>query len=133
MALRIASSALILALLCACGGTENVSQALAACARDRSAAHHLEVYVARARVVSVLGTRTTERGTHEGFLVDAGGRMLRVETNTNLTGYIPLRAGVPVSLLGQLECDDDVIHWTHRDPRGRHISGYVEVDGRRYQ
>lgn len=56
-----------------------------------------------------------------------------VEDNVSITGVIPLRSGERISLLGQLECDDLVIHWTHHDPAFRHLSGYIEADGRRYQ
>jgi Protein of unknown function (DUF3465) len=40
-----------------------------------------------------------------------------------------------VSFYGQFETNDrgGVIHWTHRDPRGRHIDGWLEHRGRRYQ
>jgi hypothetical protein len=92
------------------------------------------VYVPRARVARVLGERYGRSGEHEGFIVQPdGGRALRVEDNVNITGPIPLQRGDVVTLLGQLECDDDVIHWTHHDPRGRHISGYIEVNGKTYE
>jgi hypothetical protein len=91
------------------------------------------VYIPRATVVRVLGIRNSYSGAHEGFLIAAQQRRIKVEDNVDITGPIPLRRGDAVSLLGQYECDDGVIHWTHRDPRGRHIAGYIEVNGQRYQ
>jgi hypothetical protein len=96
-------------------------------------------------VVRVLGDRASQSGVHEGFIVriptrrsnDAHARRsmqtLRVEDNVGITGPIPLHAGTVIQLQGQLECDDYVIHWTHHDPRGRHMPGYIIVDGKTYQ
>ena len=130
---NLAALALLAASGCASGAAVNVQQAVTACASNPSAAHHVEVYIPSASVARVLGTRDSRSGEHEGFLIAVNGQTLRVEDNVNITGPIPLRAGDRVSLLGQFECDDNVIHWTHRDPRGRHLSGYIEVNGQRYQ
>lgn len=84
-------------------------------------------------VARVLGIRPGVSGSHEGFIFVTAGRPLKVEDNVDITGVIPLRAGDPVELLGQYECNDGVIHWTHRDPRGRHVGGYIRVHGQTYQ
>ena len=81
----------------------------------------------------VLGMRDSRSGEHEGFLIEASGNVYKVEDNADITGPIPLHRGDTVSLLGQFECNDNVIHWTHHDPRGRHPAGYIEVNGTRYQ
>ena len=86
-------------------------------------------------VVRVLGMRNSYSGLHEGFIVrfsSRGGTHL-VEDNADITGPIPLRRGDAISMQGQLECNDRVIHWTHRDPRGRHQAGYIIVNGNTYQ
>jgi len=80
---------------------------------------------------------------HEGFVIaacppnlaacDPSSPTFKVEDNVDITGPIPLHRGDAVSLLGQFECDDNVIHWTHRDPAGRHASGYLKVNGRMYE
>jgi Protein of unknown function (DUF3465) len=113
--------------------TANLDKAAAECSGERSGNHYVEVYIPRASVVRVLGIRRSYSGAHEGFIVDAQQHQIKVEDNVDITGPIPLRRGDTVSLLGQYECDDGVIHWTHRDPRGRHIAGYIEVNGQRYQ
>jgi hypothetical protein len=58
---------------------------------------------------------------------------IRVEDNTIITGPIPLSKGEAVTLQGQYECNDGVIHWTHHDPRLRHIGGYIQAGGKIYR
>lgn len=125
-----ALSALLVVSACA-SGAQNLQSAVSSCAGRN--AGHAEVYIPDATVVRVLGERAGVSGEHEGFIIRANGRTFKVEDNTSITGPIPLQRGDAVSLLGQLECDDYVIHWTHHDPRGRHMSGYVKVNGRLYE
>jgi len=89
-----------------------------------------------------LGIRHGRSGSHEGFILLVKGNpagteaepdTYKIEDNIDITGFIPLRRGDRVELMGQLECNDYVIHWTHHDPRGRHIAGYIKVNGRTYQ
>jgi hypothetical protein len=112
-------------------GARTLQSGLAACASTTYG--HAEVYVPDATVVRVLGEREGRSGEHEGFIIRADGRTFRVEDNVGITGPVPLQRGDTVSLLGQLECDDDVIHWTHHDPSGRHQSGYIKVNGKLYE
>jgi hypothetical protein len=39
-----------------------------------------------------------------------------------------------MSFFGQYESNErgGVVHWTHDDPRGRHVDGWLEHDGNRY-
>ena len=121
--------ALLLASLCACSpSTATFDQAAHACASGSS---HVEVE-GGGTVVRVLGLRDSRSGVHEGFVLRAGSTIVTVEDNVNITGPIPLQAGDAVTLRGQFECDDGVIHWTHRDPALRHAPGYIRVGGRTY-
>ncbi len=133
--MRSASAAVICAL------------ALVSCAPDRvdndtlchaylNRASHVEV-VAGGTVLRLLGTRGESASPHEGFLLrvttpcDA---ILRVETNVAFTGTIPVQRGQRVVVKGEYETDatGGVIHWTHRDPRGHHPDGFIDVGGHRY-
>jgi hypothetical protein len=40
-----------------------------------------------------------------------------------------------VSFYGQYEwnAEGGVIHWTHRDPEGQHVSGWLKSNDRTYQ
>lgn len=126
-------SAAILSLLAlaACSGAVNLQSAISTCASNANG--HAQVYIPDAVVTRVLGERDSRSGMHEGFIVRVDRRTFKVEDNVNITGPIPLQRGDVVSLLGQLECDDYVIHWTHHDPRGRHASGYIKVNGKLYE
>jgi len=90
------------------------------------------------QVAFVLGTSNGPSGQHEGFLLQLTGDcdlMVRVETNVDLTGPVPLRAGEDVVVKGEYEygASGGVIHWTHHDPANRHVDGYVQAAGKLYQ
>ena len=94
--------------------------------------------VADGTVTRILGTRRGPSGTHEGFLLRLGSGCnltVRIETNTDLTGPVPIAVGEHVTLKGEYEYYPigGVIHWTHHDPRGRHEGGYVQAGGQTYQ
>jgi hypothetical protein len=94
--------------------------------------------IGRGTVLGVLGTRGGPSGEHEGFLLKLDQQcdlLVRVETNVDITGPVPLEMGEIVTVKGQFEDDASggVIHWTHHDPSGRHVSGYVEADGKLYE
>ena len=84
-----------------------------------------------------MGVQSGRISPHEGFLFQLGSGcslVLRVEANTDFTGPIPLAPGERVLVKGEYEYYPlgGVIHWTHRDPRGRHESGYIAAGGRMY-
>lgn len=102
-------------------------------------ASHVEVTTS-GQVSRMFGLRAGPSGEHEGFLMRlqncARNRFtVRVEDNTGFAGEIPLGVGDAVSLKGEYEYypRGGVIHWTHRDPRGRHPDGYIDFNGKRYQ
>jgi hypothetical protein len=127
--------ALIGASLGACAGSQAPDDA-AVCAAFSAQRSGVEV-VARGRVTRVLGVQAGRSSPHEGFLLrlDSGcALVVRVEVNTDFTGTIPLSIGSVVLVEGDYEyySRGGVIHWTHRDPRGRHENGYVDVNGTMY-
>ena len=74
---------------------------------------------------------------HQRFILRlASGESLLVAHNIDLAPRVKgLNVGDTVSFNGEYEWNDrgGVIHWTHDDPRGSHIGGWVEHNGRRYQ
>ncbi|MBD5654093.1 MAG: DUF3465 domain-containing protein [Candidatus Eremiobacteraeota bacterium] len=105
----------------------------------RAGRSHVEV-TASGTIARVLGTRPGRISAHEGFLLHlrgAAGRGLtvRVEDNVDFTGAIPLQPGADVVARGEYVYDSrgGIVHYTHRDPRGRHAAGYVETGGKLYQ
>jgi hypothetical protein len=79
-----------------------------------------------------------ERGSrHQRFILAlANGQTVLVAHNIDLASRIDaLRNGDAVGVHGQYEWNErgGVIHWTHRDPRGTHIGGWIKHQGRTYQ
>ena len=94
--------------------------------------------VADGTVVRVLGVAPGRVSPHEGFLMRLGSSchvIVRVEANTDYTGSFALAPGEAVVVKGEYEFypRGGVIHWTHRDPHGRHEGGYVSVGGHTYE
>jgi hypothetical protein len=123
------------ALLSACAAPQSPDDA-AVCAAYSATRSHVEV-VADGTVTRILGTQQGRVSPHEGFLLTLGSGcrlVVRVEANTDFTGAIPLAAGQHVVVKGEYEYYPlgGVIHWTHRDPRGRHEGGYIQAGGQTY-
>ncbi|HTU80705.1 MAG TPA: DUF3465 domain-containing protein [Candidatus Acidoferrales bacterium] len=140
-----AAAALAVAfLLGGCGkATQESADDGAVCTAYRQGASHVEV-IADGTVTRVLGIApghpSAEFGMtspHEGFLMRLASGcdlIVRVEANTGFTNAFPLSGGESVTVKGEYEFypRGGVIHWTHRDPRGRHAGGYVEAGGKFY-
>jgi hypothetical protein len=125
----------VVAALTACSTTQSPDDN-ALCAAYSATRSHVEV-VADGTITRVLGVQPGRVSPHEGFLMRlASGCSLivRVEANTDFTGPIPLTAGEHVVVKGEYEYYSlgGVVHWTHRDPRGRHENGYISAGGRLY-
>ncbi len=133
---RVWLPALAAALLfVACAPTQSPDDR-AVCASYAAGRSRVES-VADGTVTSVFGIRPGVTSPHEGFLLRLGSGcdlVVRVEVNTDFTGPIPLSRNERVIVKGEYEYypRGGVIHWTHRDPRGRHDGGYVYAGGRLY-
>ena len=74
--------------------------------------------------------------THEQFDVRGdSGSTFRVVDNVSLAPRVPAHPGDRVTVQGELVHDrggPPIVHWTHHDPRGRHPSGFIALNGRVY-
>lgn len=73
---------------------------------------------------------------HQRFLVRlASGDTVLIAHNIDLTAPIPAKEGDVITFKGEYEWTDrgGVVHWTHRDARGRHEDGWIEHAGKRYE
>lgn len=74
---------------------------------------------------------------HQRFIVQLQtGQTLLIAHNIDLAPRIAsLRKGDTVSFNGEYEWNDKggVIHWTHHDPQGRHVPGWIKHNGQTYQ
>jgi cold shock CspA family protein len=74
---------------------------------------------------------------HQRFILRlATGQTLLVAHNIDIAPRInSLSEGGAVEFYGQYEWNEKggVIHWTHRDPRGSHVDGWLQYQGQKYQ
>ena len=74
---------------------------------------------------------------HQRFVVRTdSGQTLMVAHNIDLAPRLDgLHTGDTVTLYGEYVWNNKggLMHWTHRDPSGRHAAGFIEWQGRRYQ
>jgi len=78
-----------------------------------------------------------EGSRHQRFIVQlASGQTVLVSHNIDLASRIDsLRIADRVEFYGEYEWNSQggVIHWTHRDPRGSHVAGWIKHNGHTYQ
>jgi len=91
---------------------------------------------AEGRVLKVLPD-DNQGSRHQRFLLDTGfSHTVLVAHNIDLAPRIAdLQSGDNVRFKGDYvwNAKGGVVHWTHRDPSGRHADGWLEHKGRRYQ
>ena len=104
-----------------------------------------DAYSHRERRVEVCGHGTLTRvladdlqgSRHQRFVVRLSqGQTLLIAYNIDLAPRIEgLRPGRPIEFAGEYEWNPQggVVHWTHRDPEGRHAAGWIHYEGHTYQ
>ena len=74
---------------------------------------------------------------HQRFIVElASGQTLLITHNIDIAPRITeLKIGDSISFNGEYVWNEKggVIHWTHHDPQGRHVAGWVIHDGKTYK
>lgn len=74
---------------------------------------------------------------HQRFILElASGQTVLVAHNIDLAPRIAgINRGDTVEFNGEFESNPQggVIHWTHHDPRGMHVGGWLKHEGRTYQ
>lgn len=78
----------------------------------------------------------TKGSRHQRFILSLGpGHSVLISHNIDLAARIPdLRRGDEVQFKGEYEWNErgGVVHWTHRDPRGRHPHGFLYRGTQKY-
>jgi hypothetical protein len=79
----------------------------------------------------------TNGSRHQRFILRlSGGQTLLIAHNIDLAPRVAsLQPGDQLEFNGVFEWNDrgGVIHWTHHDPAGRHVSGWLRHAGQTYQ
>jgi hypothetical protein len=79
----------------------------------------------------------TKGSRHQRFLVRLStGRTVLIAHNIDLAPRVQgLSEGDTVTFSGEFEDNDKggVVHWTHHDPSGRHVAGWIRHRGQVYQ
>ena len=74
---------------------------------------------------------------HQRFIVELKtGQTLLIAHNIDLAPrIISLKASDDIEFFGEYEWNEKggTIHWTHRDPKGHHIAGWIKHEGSVYQ
>lgn len=95
--------------------------------------------------VQVLGSGVVEKillddndgSTHQRFIVrSSSGTTVLVAHNIDLAPRVPdIAVGEKIAFYGVYEWNDlgGVVHWTHHDPQGQHVAGWVRYSGKKYQ
>jgi hypothetical protein len=101
------------------------------------AAHRSGVQVHGTGIVAKVLKDDEEGSRHQRFILhmDSGQSVLFAH-NIDLASRVPdLYAGERVEFEGEYEWNEKggVVHWTHRDPSGRHPAGWLKVAGAVYR
>jgi hypothetical protein len=99
--------------------------------------HSRNVQVQGGGIVTKVLADDNDGSRHQRFIVQLGsGQTLLIAHNIDLSRRIDaLKKGDRVAFYGEYEWNPQggVIHWTHHDPAGRRLSGWVKHNGRTYQ
>ena len=78
-----------------------------------------------------------EGSRHQKFIIElSNGQTLLISHNIDLAPRIDsLSKGDSIEFFGEYEWNDrgGVVHWTHHDPGGRHVAGWIRHKGAIYQ
>lgn len=96
-----------------------------------------DIQVRGSGIVSRILSDDNKGSRHQRFILRlSSGQTLLVAHNIDLAPRIDnLQNGDSVQFYGEYEWNSKggVIHWTHHDPSNKHVSGWLEHNGRKYK
>ena len=132
---RIHTAAFIIVLILAgcAGGPEDGDSAIARAFANRTS----DVQVEGEGVVTRILSDDITGGRHQRFILRlASGQTVLISHNIDLAARLDgLTEGDKVAFNGEYiwNAEGGLVHWTHRDPAGRHVAGWLKYKGRTYQ
>ncbi|MDQ2681790.1 MAG: DUF3465 domain-containing protein [Candidatus Eremiobacteraeota bacterium] len=72
---------------------------------------------------------------HEAFDVQTPAGPAEIIDNVKLAPRVPVSPGDRIEVKGEMVHDpgrSPIVHWTHHDPAGKHIGGFIRLHGRVY-
>ena len=115
------------------GAVENSEKLLQEAFREQKRDLQVE---GKGKVIKLLSD-DLDGSKHQRFIVELGsGQTLLIAHNIDLAPRIKaLQVGDKVAFYGEYEWNPEggVIHWTHHDPTGEHVGGWIKHDGKLYQ
>lgn len=115
---------------------ESTSAAGNAAIEEAFAQGHSDVQVSGRGTVIKLLADDNEGSRHQKFLVRLpSGLTLLIAHNIDLAPRInKLKVSDAIEFYGEYEWNEQggVIHWTHKDPAGRHRAGWLQHKGQKY-
>lgn len=95
-----------------------------------------EMVEGEGRVIRLLAD-DNEGSRHQKFLIEIeDGQTLLFAHNIDLAPRIAgLTVGDTIQFLGEYEYNEKggLVHWTHFDPEGQHVDGWIKHNGKTYQ
>ena len=96
-----------------------------------------DIQVSGSGKVSRILSDDNQGSRHQRFILRlSSGQTLLVAHNIDLAPKIStLQKGDVVQFFGEYEWNSrgGVIHWTHHDPGGQHVAGWLKHNGRKYE
>lgn len=96
---------------------------------DAYRAHASRVVVAGSGRVTKLLRDDNQGARHQRFLLDVNGLSILVAHNIDIARRVtPLRQGNVIEFRGEYVWNPKggILHWTHRDPSGKHAEGWLK-------
>lgn len=132
--IRIAAFILLAVVLAGCASTRSSdTDAIGRAFNNRTS----NVQVEGEGVVTRILSDDVEGNRHQRFILRlASGQTVLITHNIDLAPRVDgLREGDSVGFNGEYvwNAQGGLVHWTHKDPQGRHVAGWLKHNGRTYQ